>query len=352
MNKIIEEDIRNILSDETIPWGRFRDKSVLITGASGMLPSYMVYVLLFLNQYYKFNTRIYALVRNKRRAMELFDKWLNDLNFTLLVQDVCAPISISDDINFIIHAASQASPKYYSVDPVGTINANVLGTINTLELARKQKHVEGYFFYSSSEVYGIVNQDNFPLTENEYGYINLLSVRSCYCESKRMGEQLCVAYNHQYGIPTKIARIFHTFGPGMQLNDGRVFADFVKNIINNEDITLKSDGSAQRSFCYLTDAVRAYMKILLDGDNAKAYNVANNGNEISMLQLANMLVSLYPDKRLQVRVLIDSKDVTSSSMKSPLQRLIPDCSSIEQLNWKPYVSIEDGFRRTIESFSV
>lgn len=350
MNRIIEEDIQTILADKSIPWERFRNKSVLITGASGMLPVYMAYTILFLNKYQGYNTHLYALVRNRERAMERFAKWIDDANFTLIVQDVSQPIELDAPVHYIIHAASQASPKYYSVDPVGTLSANVLGTANTLELARKQSALEGYFYFSSSEVYGIVSPEFFPFKENNYGYIDLLSVRSCYCESKRMGEQMCVAYNHQYGVSTKMARIFHTFGPCMQLNDRRVFADFVSNIVNNEDIILKSDGSARRFFCYVTDAIRAYFKILFEGENAKAYNVANVNNEVSMAELAHILVSLYPEKNLQVKFLIDKNDATTNEMKNPMQRAIPDCSYMENLGWQPIVSIADGFRRTIDSF--
>ncbi|WP_449039356.1 NAD-dependent epimerase/dehydratase family protein [Parabacteroides goldsteinii] len=350
MNKIIEEDLKEIVSSSLIDWNRFKSKTVLITGANGMLPSYLVFTLLYLNKCKDLNINIIALVRNKERAYQKFNN-INDSHLKLLVQDVSSPIKIKEDVHFIIHAASQASPKYYSIDPVGTINANVLGTINTLQLA-KDKKVESYLFFSSGEIYGKVNPELFPFKENDYGYIDLLNVRSCYCESKRMGENLCVSYNYQYDIPTKIIRIFHTFGPGMLLDDKRVFADFCSNIINNEDIILKSDGSAIRLFCYISDAIIAFLKVLLNGNNANAYNVANLDGEISILELANLLVSLYPEKNLHVKTAKEVEETDLKKMRSTLQKAIPDCSKIKKLGWYPTVSLKEGFKRTISSFNV
>ena len=160
--------------------------------------------------------------------------YLNDENLKIIVQDVANEINLIEKIDYIVHAASPASPKYYNIDPVGVIMPNILGTKNTLELARKN-NIEGYLYFSSGEVYGQLN-DGEVVNEDKYGYLDPTSVRACYGESKRMGENLCVSYGHQHNIPIKIVRPFHTYGPGMKLDDGRVFADFVKNIVNNEDI--------------------------------------------------------------------------------------------------------------------
>lgn len=346
MNKIIQSDIQEILNSEIIDWSRFKDSNVLITGANGMLPSYLVFTFLGLNEK-GINVNVYALVRNRQKAENIFKDALNDEHLHLIVQDVSNRISIGTHLDYIIHAASQASPKYYGVDPVGTINANVLGTINTLELA-KSNRVKGYLYFSSGDVNGIVSPDKFPFKESDYGYIDVLNVRSCYAESKRMGENLCVAYHQQYEVPTKIVRIFHTFGPGMTMNDGRVFGDFCKNIVNNEDIVMNSDGSAVRLFCYVADAIVAYIKVLLDGEEARAYNVANLKGESSIYELAKMLVGLYPEKHLKVVRNLQSQ-TEASKMKSPLVRAIPDCSRIESLGWQPKITLEDGFKRTIES---
>lgn len=350
MNTIIEQDLQDILSTAYVDWDRFRGKTVLVTGANGMLPAYLVYTLLYLNRTQQTNTRVLALVRNIDKAKVRFHNWLDDEYLELIVQDVCTPIKFGNGkIDYIIHAASQASPKYYGVDPVGTINANVLGTINTLDLAHRHQ-VESYLYFSTGSVYGDVNPEKFPFTEEDYGYIDLLKGQSCYGESKRMGEQYCVAYHTQYGVPAKMVRIFHTFGPGLQFDDCRVFADFIKDIVNNEDIVLHSDGAAVRLFCYITDAVKAYFKILLDGQMAEAYNVANPAGEISIRDLAHLLVDMYPEKHLHFKVEILKGDLITDKMKSPIQRAIPSIAKMQALGWNPTVSVTEAFRRTIDSF--
>lgn len=346
MNEIINKDIKEILESDIINWSRFQNSNILITGANGMLPSYLVFTLLELNKR-NMNVNVYALVRNKEKAENIFQNLLNDQYLHLIVQDVAEPIHIENQIDYVIHAASQASPKYYGIDPVGTINANVLGTINTLKLACDKK-VKGYLYFSSGDVNGIVPPEKFPFKESDYGYIDVLNVRSCYAESKRMGENLCVAYYNQYSVPAKIVRIFHTYGPGMTLDDGRVFGDFCKNIVKGEDIVMNSDGSAVRLFCYVSDAIVAYLKVLLDGECATAYNVANLKGESSIYDLATLLVSLYPEKHL--KVVRNTQSLSEASkMKSPLVRAIPDCTKIERLGWSPTTSIADGFKRTIDS---
>lgn len=349
MNKVLKRDLQEIFEDKQIPWENFRGTSVLITGATGMLPSYMLWTFIYLNEYQDYNIMIYAIVRDGERAKKVLGEYSDADYLHIIVQDVAEPIQVDVPIHYIIHAASQASPKYYSSDPVGTINANVLGTVNTLNLARHQKDFRGYLYFSSADIYGIVPPEHIPFKETDYGYIDLLNVRSCYCESKRMGEQLCVAYNHQYGIPTHMIRIFHTYGPFMRLDDRRAFADFVRNIVNNEDIVLLTDGSTQRTFCYVTDAIRAYFMVLLRGESGLAYNVANTNEFVSIRQLAETLVSLYPEKGLKVKMMTDPSDIVTNQMNNPVKVAIPDCSPINALGWNAKISIAEGFRRTIEN---
>lgn len=350
MVNIIKEDINKILSNEIIEWERFSGKTVLVTGANGMLPSYMVYTLLMLNkiQLISHPVKVLALVRNQTKAEIVFDSWLNDANLEFIIQDVSSPFTYKKKIDYIIHAASQASPKYYGTDPVGTLNANIMGTHYLLEFA-KEKGIEAFLFFSTGGVYGEIDSSKMPMKEEDSGYLNCLKVRNCYFESKRMAENMCVSYAFQYGVQAKIVRVFHTYGPKMDLNDGRAFSDFCKNIINGEDIILHSDGSAQRTFCYITDAVCAYFKVLLDGISGTAYNVGNPNTEICIKDLAETLVNLYPEKGLNVRFDIDNQSITYGAMKSPVKRTVPDVCKCMALGWKPMVSIEEGFKRTIDS---
>ena len=346
-NKIILEDLDAIMQSD-IDWIRFANKTVLITGANGFLPAYMVESLLFVNKCQHINVKVLALVRNINKAKVRFKDYLEDKNLVFLEQDVCNEIKINENesIDFIVHAASQASPKYYGTDPVGTLSSNILGTLNLLNLARKFS-IESFLYFSSGEVYGQVNDENNPVMEDYYGYLDPTNVRSCYGESKRMGENICVSYHHQYGINTKIVRPFHTYGPGMQLNDGRVYADFVADVINGRDIEMKSDGLAQRAFCYLKDATIAFFKVLLNGASGQAYNVGNPEAESSIIELAETLVGLSNNAIKINRI----KRVNSDQyLKSPIPRNTPNVNKLKTLGWKPETTIVDGFRRTIDSY--
>lgn len=346
-NKIITEDLDRIVHHGGIDWSRFEGKTILISGANGFLPAYMIETLLHLKHTGKVrDLTILALVRNEGKARRKFAHHSTDTSLQFIVSDVANPIQIDRHIDFIVHAASQASPKYYGVDPVGTLKANTLGTYNMLELARIHG-VESMLNFSSSEVYGSAMQTD-GVSEDDYGYIDLKNVRACYSESKRMGEVMCVAYAHQYDVQVKSVRPFHTYGPGMLLDDGRVFADFVGNIVRNEDISLNSDGSAVRAFCYLADATVAFFKILLDGGKSESYNMANPAGKISIKELADLLVSLYPEKKLKATF----KASQTPYLASQVLVNLPDISKIKTLGWNPSTSVEQGFKRTIDSYLI
>lgn len=230
MNKIILEDLEFIYNQKIIDWNKFRNKTVLITGAYGMLASYMVYMLIYLNEIENpFNVRIITVCRNKDKASSRFGKFLKKSYFTNLEMDICDNFKIEEDIDYIIHAASLASSQYYDKNPVGVLLPNIEGTIRTLELGREKK-VTGYLYFSSGEIYGKIDKDE--IYEYDSGYLDPMDVRSCYGESKRAAENMCKCWHHQYGVPTKVIRPAHTYGPTMDIiNDKRVFAEFVSNAI-------------------------------------------------------------------------------------------------------------------------
>ena len=346
-HKIVEEDLDRII-ESNLAWKRFEGKTILITGAGGFLPAYAVETILRLNE------RILnkpasdlALVRDETKARKRFACYQSRTELKFIVQDVCEPLVWDSPIDFIIHAASNASPKYFGIDPVGTFTANVIGTYNLLELAR-MKSSQGFLFVSSSEVYGQVNADFIPTGETTFGYLDPAQVRSCYAESKRMGETMCVSYARQFGIPTKIVRPFHTYGPGMHLDDGRVFADFVADVVHHRDIVIKSDGGASRSFCYLGDVIEAIFTVMLEGEIARPYNVGDEQSELSVASLAELLVNLFPERNL--KVVKQKVQSDNSYLASPITRICPDTRAVRALGWKPVTSVTEGFLRTVRSF--
>lgn len=348
MTDIIRNDIEEIIYSDIIDWKVFDNKRVLVTGANGMLPSYIVLTLLELNRKKDINVNVVALVRNRIKASKIFSDYLDDPHLNFVVRDVSLPLDLNIHCDYVIHAASQASPKYYGIDPVGTLNANILGTHYLLEYSIKN-NVTSFLFFSTGGVYGQVDEKNIPMKESVCGYLDCRAIRNCYFESKRMGENMCACYAYQHELNAKSIRVFHTYGPTMNINDGRAFSDFCKNISEGNNIILYSDGSASRSFCYITDAIKAYFLILVKGEKGESYNVGNVDQEISIKDLADKLINLYPEKGLKVVRQIQEKDITYDKMKSPVRKTLPDTSMIEKLGWKPIVDIKTGFKRTIDS---
>lgn len=346
VSPIILEDIKHIVSAPYIDWSAFEGKKILITGANGMIASYMVYVLLYLNDsLFKQPVTILCLGRSKKKMQHRFGSLLEREEVKCVIQDVAEPWEGKEKVDMVVHAASQASPKYYGIDPVGTIMANVLGTRHMLEYARRCQ-ASSFLFISSSEVYGNIEGVDRPILEQDDGFLDPMQIRSCYGEAKRAGEAICVAYHHQYGVSAKVARLFHTYGPTMHLDDGRVYADFASDIVNHRDIVLRSAGKAKRCFCYLSDAVAALFLLMLKGEASQAYNLGNPEQELTMVELANKLVALFPERELAVR--IEEKKAQEGYIKSVVDRNCPDITKLEALGWKPVVTVEQGFKNTVK----
>ena len=343
---VIERDLAQILASP-VPWDRLNDSTVLVSGAYGFVVAYLVESLLYLNEHRNAGVRILAMVRNPEKAAKRFAAYIGREDLQFVFQDVCDPVGIDGPVDYIIHGASWASPNYYGAEPVGSLLPNVIGTRNLLDLAVKKKSI-GFLFFSSAEIYGNVPPDLVPTPETFAGNVDTLEVRSCYAESKRMGETMCVAWQKQFGVPATMARIFHTYGPCMALDDGRVFADFVSDIVLRRNIRMMSTGSHQRAFCYLADSTPALFKIMLEGKPGQAYNMGNDEAEMSIRDLAELMVGLFPDWGLKVEHAIDQhKD---GYIRTTIGRACPDTQRLREFGWRPVVGIEEGFRRTVLSY--
>jgi|AntDeeMinimDraft_8_1070380.scaffolds.fasta_scaffold00133_13 nucleoside-diphosphate-sugar epimerase len=336
----VQADLAELIA-QNIPWSDLKDKTVLITGATGMLASYVGFTLLYLNAQMNLNIRPIFLARSELKLRTVYGKALEQCH--CLVQDICKPIDYAGNIDYIFHAAGAASPYYILNDPVGIINANVEGTQNILELARKNK-TTNIAFASTREVYGRLDKKT-AITEDDIGVVDPLNPRNCYPESKRLAEALFMAYYTQYGINFNSLRIAHSYGPGMQLErDGRVMADFLNDAVNGRDIILKSRGEAERAFCYITDAISGVFRVMLNGAPSKAYNVANEKEPIQIIDLANLIQkTVGNDRSVKIELTNSQAGYTDYARTA----LVTDW--LEELGWYSKVCLEDGLTRTIQS---
>lgn len=342
--RIVNEDIEDIIKycGGNNLAAKLKNKTVLITGASGMIGSYFAYTMLKLNEIFDANIKVLAMLRNTAK-LDTYIK--SNPSVEVVVGDVSDPLEIKGEVDYIIHAASPASPKIMREHPVETNFANTIGTANTLKLAQK-KNAQGYLFISSREIYGEPNPGQEIFTEDgELGQVNPLVPRNGYAEGKKAAENMCSSFKDEYGLNTKIVRLAHTYGPGMSVDDGRVQADFLRNVLNNENIVLKSDGSSIRTYTYIADAIKGMLLVLLDSHDL-VYNIADENAKTSIKELAETLVSIEPEKNLRLVFDIPAEqDKGTSSFK---MGILSTKKIREELNWQPKYGIKEGFKRTLE----
>lgn len=339
MNKILKEDLEMIVNAD-LPFEKFKNKTVLITGASGMIGSYLARSFLKLNER-NYNITLIALVRNLDKLGEDIKA---DKHTIVLEQDVCDDINIDQNVDVVIHAASPASPVIMKEHPVDTIKANVLGTYNTLEVARKNDGCQ-YLYVSSREVYGQPYENQEYFKENDYGFVDPLNVRSCYPEGKKAAENFCVCYKEQYDVNTMIVRPAHIYGPGMSLNDGRVQADFLRDVMNDRDILLKSDGSAIRTYTYIADAILAMFYVLLKGDEL-VYNIGDESSKVTIKELAETMIKASGK---DLKLTFEIKDTKGCA---PFTLGILNTGKLRALGFKTKYSVYEGLKRLIRYFEL
>lgn len=340
---IIAKDTENIINDCDAKFlaKTLANKVFLITGASGMIGSYFVYTLLKLNELYDTNVKIKALVRDKNK---LSDYIISNSAVDVIVDDVVNLKEVEGKIDYVIHAASPASPKIMREHPVETNFANTIGTANTLKIANNKKSL-GYLFISSREIYGEpIDGQEFFTEDGLLGQVNPIIPRNGYAEGKKAAENMCASFKEEYNLNTKIVRLAHTYGPGMSIYDGRVQADFLNNIIHNQDIVLKSDGSSVRTYTYIADAITAMILVLLKS-NDNVYNIADENSKTSIKELAETLLSIKPEKKL--KLIFDIPKVELKGVASFKNGILSTKKIRQELNWQPRYNIKDGFARTI-----
>lgn len=336
-----QRDIDIILNNPA-NWEKLKDTTVLVTGATGRLGIYIVNALIGANKRWNLNIHILALARNKQKIAACYPEQIAEM--TILEQDIIEEIHYDGPVDYIFHTAGLASPSDFTHRPTNTLWGHVQGTHNILELA-KEKNTRKILYVSTVEVYGTWKTEDY-IKETDMGPMDHRNSRACYPEAKRLCETMLASYKAEFGIPYTAVNMSHTFGPGISLDDGRAFAEFIRNVVEGNDIVLQSDGSAVRTYTYVADAVGAMFLALLNGEE-EYYNVAATENQISIKDLANLIASMDPNHKVKVRY---SAPQGQTLLYLPFKLGILDSSKMMDLGWKVQVDTEHAFRWTLESF--
>lgn len=342
-NNYYSEDINNVCK-LSLPWDELRGKSIMLSGATGLIGSFFVDVISEKNITDGLNCTVYALVRNEEKAKARFSKFADDTHLVFIPYDVKYPLvtDTPEKIDYILHLASNTHPMLYATDPIGTITTNIIGLQNLLEFAVAHR-CERFIFASSNEVYG-ENRGDAELFDEDYcGYINCNTLRAGYPESKRCGEALCQAYKSQKGLDVCVARLTRSYGPTMIMSDTKAVSQFIKKGVAGEDIVLKSEGTQYYSYTYTADAASGLLWILLAGESGEAYNIADISGDITLKDLASIIAEMNGKK-----VVFELPDAVEAAGYSRATKARLDGSKIRALGWKPMYNIKTGMERTVK----
>lgn len=342
-NPIYQSDVRNV-AESAIDRDILAGKTLLITGATGMIASSVIDIIMYRNLKLKgaMGTHVIAVSRNVENAKNRFSLYWNSEYFAYLSHDITTPLPELGDVDYILHAASNTHPRAYATDPIGTITANVEGTHQLLEYASKHK-CERFLFFSSVEIYGESRRDVEQFDENYLGYIDCNTVRAGYPESKRLGEALCNAYAAQKGQDFVIGRFSRVYGPTMLESDSKAIAQFIKKAVAGENIILKSAGTQIYSYTYVVDAAVAALYLLLYAKSGEAINIADRNSDIALKDLAGILAEIA-----QTKVIYEKPDELERAGYSTATRATLDPTRMEQLGWSAKTNIREGLKKTVE----
>lgn len=341
-SELYKQDIMAVM--ELIQLDKLTGSKLLITGATGMIASVIIDILMYYNNTIIDSSKgiqIIAISRNEAKARERFAAYWDSGFFTYLSRDISQPLPELGDVDYILHAASNTHPRVYATDPIGTITANVTGTYELLSYAAEH-HCRRFLCFSSVEIYGENRKDVDKFDESYLGYIDCNTVRAGYPESKRLSESLCNAFAAQKGQDFVIGRFSRVYGPTMGQEDSKAIAQFIRRAAAGEDIVLKSEGNQLYSYTYVVDAAVAALYLLLYGKSGEAYNVADEKSEITLKELAQILADAAGSK-----VIFELPDAVERAGYSTATKALLDTGKITALGWRASTPIKEGLEKTV-----
>lgn len=335
MNEILKDDLKYI-KEYDLPYELLKGKTVLVTGATGLIGVSLVRSLLYMG-----DIKVLAFVRNENKAKSIYEQ---NSNLEIVIGDIINPIDIIETVDYIFHCASVTTSKIMVEQPVETLMTSIEGTKHILNFA-KEKRCKSVVYVSSMEVYGAFDNLDYEVTEDDLGYIDPLKVRSNYPEAKRLCENMCVAYLKEYGVPVKIARLAQTFGAGILQNENRVFAQFARSVIKNENIILHTKGLSEGNYCYTRDCMTGLLTILLKGKDGEAYNVSNPNSHTTIVDMAKMVA--HKIAKGNIEVLFDIPETNTFGYAADTKMKLSS-NKLQKLGWNPEIGLEEAYKRMIE----
>lgn len=341
-NTLYIEDLKKI-ADLPIEWSSLQNKSILITGATGMIGTVLVDVLMWQNRNTSLNCKVYAMGRSLNKMQDRFSTYMEEEMFAYIIGDINQGISLDkiEKIHYMIHAASNTHPVAYATEPISTITTNIIGTLHLLEAAVEKK-CERFIFTSTVEVYGENRGDSDAFAEEYCGYIDCNTLRAGYPESKRAGEALCQAYRKEKQLDVVIPRICRVYGPTLLSSDTKALSQFIKKGLARENIILKSEGTQLYSYVYVSDAVAAVLYCMLNGEDGQAYNISDASSDIMLKDLAKLIADYAG-----TQVVFELPDETEKAGYSKAMKAVLDSTKLKQLGWSPMYDIKEGVYRTM-----
>lgn len=339
-DEIYRNDLKTALNS-IVDINKIYHKSILITGATGLIGSFAADMLLYANRMENAGIDIYLLARDEKRLKERFASNKDESHLHFIIQDIVNSLQLITPVDYIIHAAGDGFPAAFREHPVETMTPALFGTYQLLQYAGKNA-LQKFLYISSGEIYGEFVGTEHAFTEEESGYLDSMNIRSCYPMAKRCAETLCASFGEQYHIPVVVVRPSHVYGACTSIHDNRATVQFLNEAATGKDIILHSDGRQTRSYTYVADCVSGIFTAMLNGSNGEAYNIANSASRVTIAEFAGILAN-----KADVDCIIKAPNENERREHTPIEYAVLDASKLEQLGWRGKYDIDKGIENML-----